>query len=118
LGLIRLAVLRFFKEGTMTKSFSTDEDRAGNDDGRNFLNKPLSARGVPVRLVYLMAVIGGIYMLNPTAGILEIIPDTIPIVGNLDEGGATLAVWYGLLEFLEGRRKKRNRAKPDGATHL
>jgi hypothetical protein len=100
----------------MTNPFSKNEDRAGKDDGRNFLNKPLSARGVPVRVVYLMAVVGGIYLLNPTAGILEIIPDTIPIVGNLDEGGATLAVWYGLLEFLEGRRKKRNRARQGGST--
>jgi hypothetical protein len=66
-------------------------------------------------VVYLMAVVGGIYLLNPTAGILEIIPDNIPIVGNLDEGGATLAVWYGLLEFLEGRRKKRDGGKQGGS---
>lgn len=79
------------------------------DDGRNFLNTPLSERGVPTGLVYLMAVVGGIYLLNPTAGILEFIPDTIPLIGNLDEGGATLAVWYGLLEFLEGKRRLRNR---------
>ncbi|MFP4309922.1 MAG: hypothetical protein ACLFPR_04805 [Desulfococcaceae bacterium] len=95
----------------MTDSFSKDEDRAGKEGGRNFLNTPLSARGVPARVVYLMAVVGGIYLLNPTAGLLEIIPDTLPLIGNLDEGGATLAVWYGLLEFLEGRRKKRDRAK-------
>lgn len=95
----------------MTDPFSKDDGRTGEDRGRNFLNKPLSARGVPVRVVYLMAVVGGIYLLNPTAGLLEIIPDTLPLIGNLDEGGATLAVWYGLLEFLEGRRKKRGRAK-------
>ena len=100
----------------MTDPSSKDDHRAGQDDGRNFLNKPLSARGVPVRVVYLMAVVGGIYLLNPTAGILEIIPDNIPLVGNLDEGGATMAVWYGLLEFLEGRRKKRDRPKSGGAS--
>ena len=74
---------------------------------RSFLTAPLSTRGVPVFVVYLLAFLGGIYMLNPGSGILEIIPDNIPIIGNLDEGGAMLAVWYGLIEFFEGRRKRR-----------
>ncbi len=37
----------------------------------------------------LLAIIGilvsVIYILNPTAGLIEIIPDNLPIVGNLDE---------------------------------
>jgi hypothetical protein len=74
---------------------------------RSFLTTPLSQRGVPVFVVYLLAFLGGIYMLNPGAGIIEIIPDNIPFIGNLDEGGAMLAVWYGLIEFFEGRRKRR-----------
>ena len=74
---------------------------------RNFLTTPLSQRGVPVFVVYLLALLGGIYILNPGAGIIELIPDNIPIIGNLDEGGAMLAVWYGLIEFFEARRKRR-----------
>jgi hypothetical protein len=74
---------------------------------QSFLTTPLSQRGVPVFVVYLLAFLGGIYMLNPGAGIIEIIPDNIPFIGNLDEGGAMLAVWYGLIEFFEGRRKRR-----------
>jgi hypothetical protein len=74
---------------------------------RSFLTTPLSDRGVPAFVVYLLAVLGGIYMLNPGAGIIELIPDNIPFIGNLDEGGAMLAVWYGLIEFFEGRRKRR-----------
>ncbi len=31
-----------------------------------------------------------IYLLNPTAGVLELIPDNLPIIGNLDEAGATV----------------------------
>lgn len=31
-----------------------------------------------------------LYILNPTAGILEFIPDNVPIIGNLDEAGAIL----------------------------
>lgn len=79
------------------------------DKIRNFMTTPLSERGVPVNLVYLMAVFGLIYILNPTAGIIELIPDNIPIIGNLDEGGAFLAIWYGLLEYLE---RKKNRPNP------
>jgi Protein of unknown function (DUF1232) len=30
-----------------------------------------------------------VYILNPTAGIFEILPDNIPIFGNIDEGLAT-----------------------------
>ena len=30
-------------------------------------------------------IIGILYILNPTAGVIELIPDNIPFVGNLDE---------------------------------
>ena len=38
------------------------------------------------------AILGGIaliYLINPTAGVIELIPDNIPIVGNLDEFAAS-----------------------------
>lgn len=39
-------------------------------------------------------IVGAIYLLNPTAGALELIPDIVPFVGNLDEAGATaLVIW-------------------------
>jgi hypothetical protein len=48
-----------------------------------------------------LAGIAVIYLINPTAGFLELIPDNFPIVGNLDEAGATLILlntlrYYGL----------------------
>ncbi|MCB9079240.1 MAG: DUF1232 domain-containing protein [Anaerolineaceae bacterium] len=61
-------------------------------------------RGIPRWITYLTAVLGLIYLLNPTGGVLELIPDIIPIVGNLDEGAAMLLIWYGLVEFFEGRK--------------
>ena len=82
-------------------------DQPSETSERSLFTTPLSQRGVPVFLVYLLAVLGGVYMLNPGSGIIEIIPDNIPFIGNLDEGGAMLAVWYGLVEFFEGRRKRR-----------
>jgi uncharacterized membrane protein YkvA (DUF1232 family) len=66
---------------------------------------PLTRRGWPVWMVYLMAVLGLIYILNPTLGILELVPDNLPIIGNLDEGVAFMLIWFGLVEFFEGKNK-------------
>lgn len=59
----------------------------------------------------LAAVIAVIYLLNPDAGILELIPDNIPIVGNLDEVAATLlllkiAAYFGWTPF--GRKRQNS----------
>ncbi len=47
-------------------------------------------------LVALAGLIGLVYILNPTAGVLELIPDNIPIVGNLDEAAAAALVLAAL----------------------
>lgn len=44
-----------------------------------------------------LAVIGSalfavFYILNPTAGFIELIPDNIPVTGNLDEAGAVFII--------------------------
>ena len=66
--------------------------------------KPLSLRGVPLWLTYFAALMGLVYILNPTAGVLELLPDNLPFVGNLDEGVAFTLVWYGLVELFEGKK--------------
>jgi len=40
-------------------------------------------------IVIILMVISIIYLINPTAGFIEFIPDRFPIIGNLDEGVAT-----------------------------
>lgn len=70
--------------------------------------KLLSEKGWPKWSVYGAALIGFIYLLNPTFGLLELIPDNLPIVGNLDEGAAAIAFWYGLLELSASRKKKQD----------
>jgi len=80
-------------------------DQQKND--RSFIAIPLSAYGMPVFLVYTLAVLGLIHMINPGSGVIELIPDNIPIIGNMDEGGAVLAIWYGLLELLEGKKFRK-----------
>ena len=39
-------------------------------------------------LVVIVGLLSALYLLNPTAGILELIPDNIPGIGNLDEATA------------------------------
>ena len=36
---------------------------------------------------FLMTLLG-VYVLNPGAGVFELIPDNLPVVGNLDEAAA------------------------------
>ena len=50
-------------------------------------------------LIILGGIIGLIYIINPGAGIIEIIPDAVPIIGNLDEAGATLLI-LGALRYI------------------
>ncbi len=40
-----------------------------------------------------------IYLSNPTFGLLEILPDTIPFMGNLDEASATIILLAVLNHF-------------------
>ena len=51
--------------------------------------------------IILAGVLSFIYLINPTAGFFELIPDVIPIIGNIDEGTASLILisvlrYYGL----------------------
>jgi len=43
-----------------------------------------------------VAGLGVLYLLNPGAGFFELIPDNMPMFGNLDEAGATAAVIFAL----------------------
>lgn len=45
-----------------------------------------------------LMLVGTIYLLNFTAGIIEFIPDNLPIIGNIDEGiaGALLVQGWRL----------------------
>jgi uncharacterized membrane protein YkvA (DUF1232 family) len=56
----------------------------------------------------IIAIICLIYLLNPIAGI-DIIPDNLPVVGNLDEMGVTLL-------FIRSLRKIKNRGKTNSSS--
>ena len=71
------------------------------------LTEPLSSKGWPRWLVFGLALVGLVYVLNPTLGIFELLPDNLPIVGNLDEGLAYILILLGLVELLEGGKKNK-----------
>ena len=50
-------------------------------------------------LIASIGVLSGLYLLNPGFGLLEIIPDAIPFVGNLDEGAAAFLLLSSLAYF-------------------
>lgn len=81
------------------------------------LTEPLSKYGWPSWLVYTMAIIGVVYILNPTFGLLELIPDNLPIIGNLDESVAVMLILAGIVEALEGKkaRKSQEKTSPESA---
>ena len=55
------------------------------------------ARTGPSKLVYIViAILCVIYIINPTAGFIEFLPDNLPIIGNLDEATATTGLLYAL----------------------
>ena len=63
--------------------------------------------------------LAALYLLNPTAGVLEFIPDVLPIVGNLDEATAVslligAARYYGVdLSNIFKRDTNEPALKPD-----
>ena len=52
----------------------------------------------------LGVVVGATYILNPTAGLLELLPDNAPVVGNLDEAAAAALLIFGLRALFTRRR--------------
>lgn len=53
--------------------------------------------------IIILCCLSGIYLLNPTAGFFEILPDNIPFIGNLDEGLATY-VFFSCIQYLRGKK--------------
>ncbi|WP_091507878.1 YkvA family protein [Flexibacter flexilis] len=49
--------------------------------------------------VFVAGLLSTLYLINPTAGIFELIPDNIPFVGNLDEATAAFFLIESLNYF-------------------
>lgn len=60
---------------------------------------PDKKRGTTRFFAGLGVLVSGLYLLNPTFGLFELIPDNTPFIGNLDEAGATLLLLTCLAQF-------------------
>jgi len=47
-------------------------------------------------VVWLVCITLAVYLMNPGAGVRELVPDSMPFVGNLDEAVAALILISGL----------------------
>ncbi|MCK4507368.1 MAG: DUF1232 domain-containing protein [Desulfuromonadales bacterium] len=50
-------------------------------------------------IVFCLGLLSALYILNPTAGLFEIIPDNLPFIGNLDEAAAVALLLLCLKYF-------------------
>ncbi len=50
-------------------------------------------------LVAVAGIVALIYLLNPTLGIFELLPDNLPFIGNLDEATAMMVLLAALRYF-------------------
>lgn len=50
-------------------------------------------------LVALAGVLAFLYLLNPTFGVFEFLPDNIPLIGNVDDATATMVLLGSLRYF-------------------
>ncbi|MBT5873831.1 MAG: DUF1232 domain-containing protein [Candidatus Latescibacteria bacterium] len=62
--------------------------------------------------VIVAGIIAILYLLNIGVGIIELIPDNVPFVGNLDEGGAALVLIMCLRYFGMDVSRLFEREKP------
>lgn len=53
--------------------------------------------------------LGVFYLLVPTGGWIELVPDALPFVGSLDEAGATGLVILGAQYLRRARREREHR---------
>lgn len=50
-------------------------------------------------VVAILGLFAALYLLNPTAGVFEILPDNLPFIGNLDEAAAAALLLLCLKYF-------------------
>ena len=78
-------------------------DREGFEDIQDIKEAPIEGEMVPVEqpswgrtLAWLTIVLGSVYIINPTAGIFELLPDNLPMIGNLDEAAAMFLIFSAM----------------------
>ena len=75
-----------------------DEERYEDIPSLEDITPPESRSGLAKTLAWTTLILGGVYLLNPTLGI-DLLPDNLPIVGNLDEA-AVMVLVLGAIRYL------------------
>jgi len=67
-------------------------------------------------IVIIIGLLSGLYLLNPGAGVFELIPDNIPLLGNLDEASAVMLLMacfrYFNIDLSNFFRRRRREIEP------
>lgn len=86
----------------MANKFNFDFSKSSKTPAKNFF-------------IGVLTFISAVYIINPTFGIFEILPDNLPFVGNLDEFTMGMILLnclkyfdIDLLSFLSGRKNQDN----------
>ncbi len=90
----------------------------------------MSDKGLTLKDIFvaIAGLLGLVYLINPGAGVFELIPDNFPIIGNLDEAAACAIIlaafrYYGidLTSFLgrgvKGKKDAGDREKGAGSSN-
>ncbi|MGK2945789.1 MAG: DUF1232 domain-containing protein [Desulfuromonadales bacterium] len=67
-------------------------------------------------VVFCLGLLSVVYILNPTAGFFELIPDNLPFIGNLDEAAAVALLLMCLRYFGIDLPNLFHRGEADGKT--
>ncbi len=65
-----------------------------------------------VTVALVQVLLGALYVLNPGAGLFELIPDNLPLFGNLDEAAATALFLDGARTLWRRYRRSAQQRKP------
>jgi len=60
-------------------------------------------KATPLPVLILSILFSVVYIINPTFGVFEFIPDNWPLIGNLDEAGATALLIWAINEWRKQR---------------
>lgn len=63
-------------------------------------------------LIYFLGFCGGVYLLNLGFGVGELIPDNLPIAGNLDEALASIFVYKAMNQFRKNKNEPNKAVEP------
>jgi hypothetical protein len=83
----------------MSNDYQDTEDFEEIDLPVEEMMLPQERPGWAKALAWATVALGAVYVINPGAGIIELLPDNLPIIGNLDEA-AILFLMFGAMRYL------------------